>query len=273
MIAQMIIARENGWHIKVTKENMPSGTAPYPTNEKYISSIFLQTLFEVIAEYNASLDTEFEPRVDLDVSDGLRLGCESVLKSNLDMFSYFRRHFASARTILHAKAKEAGYELPFDPSKTILVHLRLGDVRNKQDYDGRLCAEYVINKLNNGQVFREGEIAQPYNHQCGIPQERLQGVINHACEKNPDMKVILVTAPGEDLSSWPYEHISSRDESFDLYLLCCSEVVIASRSTFSLAAAFFGEQKSVYIPVWGHTACMGLGTRYQPSIEHFKFFF
>ena len=270
-IAQLIIAKEHGLHIKIDDE-LPTGTPPFPSRMEIIDSIFTKTLFEVIRTYNKSLESDIGEKKDIYIFDCLRLICTCVLKSNMDIFSYFIKNFPEARGLLKSYALSAGYTLPFDPKKTILVHLRLLDVKNKPHYDGRLCSEYVANKINSGQVFREGEIQQPHNYQAPFPQDCLQPVIDAALQKNPGRKVILLTSPGEDLSSWPYESISNNDESYDLYLLCNAEVAVLSRSSFSLTSLHFADYKDVYVPVWGHTACMGLGTKYQGTFENISFF-
>jgi hypothetical protein len=270
-ITQLILARESGLHIKISPK-LPAATAS-PSRTEILDSIFVKTLFDLIKTYNSGLKSEIGEEADVKnyIYDSLLMCCMCVLKTNMDIFSYFKKNFPHARNVLESHAQSAGYTIPYDQSKTILVHLRLGDMRHKPDYDGRLCSEYVVNKINNGQTFREGEIAQPYNHQAPLIQEKLQPVIDFVLKKHPGRKVLLITEPGEDLSSWPYESISNNDESYDMYLLCKAEVSILSRSTFSLLSLFFTEHKDVYVPVWGHTACMGLCTKYQQRFESINF--
>jgi hypothetical protein len=50
--------------------------------------------------------------------------------------------------------------------------------------------------------------------------------------------------------------------NFDLFLLCNAEVVILSRSTFSLSCLYFGSAKDIYVPMWGHISCFGLTNKY-----------
>jgi hypothetical protein len=270
-MSQLILAKEHGLHIEILPE-LPSGSPPFPSRVEIKDSIFAKTLFNVIRIHNSGLPSKIGEKVNLDISDGLLLFSRCVLKTKMDMFSYFIKNFPWARSILDNHALSSGYTIPFNPEKTILVHLRLLDVKHNPHYDGRICAGYVADKLNNGQVFNWYEISRPYNYQASFPQENIQKVIDLAMEKNPGRKVILVTSPGEDMSSWPYESISSKDESYDMYLLCNAEVAVLSRSTFSLSALFFTEYKDVYVPLWGHIACMGLNTVYQQEIKGLNFF-
>jgi hypothetical protein len=86
--------------------------------------------------------------------------------------------------------------------------------------------------------------------------------INLALAKYSDRKVIIITNPGENISDYPYDYICSDDPSYDLFLLCNSEVIILSRSTYSVSALFFGIAKEAYVPLWGHIPCYGLYTKY-----------
>ena len=93
----------------------------------------------------------------------------------------------------------------------------------------------------------------------------MQTQINIALEKHPDYEVIIITSPNEDTSFLPYRYIQSNDESYDLFLLCNSEVVILSRSTFALSSLLFGIVKDAYVPLWGHISCFGLSNKYDNS--------
>ena len=41
-----------------------------------------------------------------------------------------------------------------------------------------------------------------------------------------------------------------------------SKKIILSRSNFALISLFFGEQTHIHMPLWGHFACAGFGTKY-----------
>ena len=55
------------------------------------------------------------------------------------------------------------------------------------------------------------------------------------------------------------------------FKMCNADVLILSRSTFSLAAAFMGIVREVWCPLWGHFVCTGLYTKYDNS--KFNYFF
>ena len=73
--------------------------------------------------------------------------------------------------------------------------------------------------------------------------------------------MIIITSPGE-INYLPYKYIQSEDYNYDLFLLTQADCVILSRSTFSIASLFFGKQKEVYLPLWGHLPIFGLFTKY-----------
>jgi hypothetical protein len=167
-------------------------------------------------------------------------------------------------------------KIPFDVDKTILVHLRLDDVADRPDYDGSLCSDYYKNKIRNHEecvleLYRNG------NHQAPLSKQKLEGIIQKAQQEFRDYKVVFITSPTSDTSSYlkyDDEVIRSHDENLDLYFLTMCKVVILSRSTFALSSMFFNKNKvKTYIPLWGHFVCCGLDTVYDrtdPSkIEYF----
>ena len=146
------------------------------------------------------------------------------------------------------------------PKKTILVHLRLDDVRACTDYDGSICAENYRTKVNDDD-FNDLCDSCRIGLQSPLSYYKLNPLIQRMKTKYPDREVIIITNPGENIQS-PYRIISNSDESLDLYLLCNSEVLILSRSTFALSALIFGIGKDVLIPRWCHTSMFGLETKY-----------
>jgi hypothetical protein len=195
----------------------------------------------------------------------------TTMNINSDIISYFKQNiFSHIEHEFNEIANQRKYN-QIDLSKTILVHLRLDDVRNVRDYDGSLCSNYYAHKINNGQsCFHTNLYDGLYNQQAPLSKEKLMAQINIAQKKYPDYKVVLVTNPGETVDL-PFQVIQNNDPNCDLYLFCKSEVSILSRSTFTLASLFFGKQKEVYVPLWGHAVCLGIYTKYDNS--KFNYFF
>ena len=108
------------------------------------------------------------------------------------------------------------------------------------------------------------------NMQSPLKFQKIQNIIDLEIKENPDFEIIIITNPGEDLSSLPYRCISNSDPSYDLFLLCNCETLILSRSTFALASLFFGTAKKAHIPLWGLIPCYGLYTKYDKN--NFNYF-
>jgi hypothetical protein len=170
-----------------------------------------------------------------------------------DLTSYFKRFI--------------NLKLDQPTRKTIGIHLRLGDVAEQPDYDGSVCGDYYRNIINQKDIV--SGIVQNwetlYNLQRPLSKWKLERVINEAREKYPDHKIVIITGPGENNLPFDYPVVSHDDPDNDLKFLCSCDVLILSRSTFSLVAAFMGSASEIWCPVWGHFVCTGLDTCFDNS--------
>lgn len=268
IISQMAYAHKNKLYVKYDRKKLKVYNS---YNQDYNETIFMQTLFDIIDSYNQKNPVEeLDKEIDLTAPTHFEVLSKSVLNIKTDLISYFKNNLYSDfyREIFLNRGKNKGYEIPFSPEKTILVHLRLEDVKNRPDYDGKICGNYFRNKIESGFFVDENTDSEirrdnpACNMQSPIPFQRIQNIIDKELKKNPDREVIIITNPGEDLSNLPYKCISNIDPSYDLFLLCNCETLILSRSTFGLASLFFGMSKKSYIPLWGLVPCYGLYTKY-----------
>ena len=273
-IAQILYCMHNNIFIKYNRDFINSGDNVnfVPYNQNYNNSIFINSLFDFIDIHNSRLTD-----IDMDIKDNMfsihffELISKVLLHIKQDHFSYFREKvYPEIKEIFLKKAIENGYtDIPFNPKKTILVHLRLEDVRGEPDYDGRISANHFNTIINNDNIADNNthyEITAQYpgcNYQSPLSVTKIQQQINMALEKHPDYEVVIISSPNEQISG--YKYISNIDESYDLFLLCNSEVVILSRSTYALSCLYFGIAKEVYIPMWGHVSCFGLTNKYDCS--------
>ena len=109
------------------------------------------------------------------------------------------------------------------------------------------------------------------NMQTPLEKNKVELAILQARQKYPEHEVIMVTSPGDYETGYPYRCIRSNDENYDMFLLCNADILILSRSTFSLSAAFLGTAREIWCPLWGHFVCTGLYTKYDNS--KFNYFF
>jgi hypothetical protein len=255
-IFQIFFAHHNNYYIKYSRNDL-----------KYNDSIFVQYLFDYIDEYNKDkIDDNIQFIWSDKYQDFLFFSMNIIKIINSDLFSYFKCNIFNDTKYNQIIKK---YNVPFNPDKTILIHLRLDDTKEFSDYDGRVCNNYFKYTVNNG----ETQYNYPnffYNRQCPLSTEKILNQIEIVSLKYPNYRKIIITNPREK-HEFPYEYIQSNDPSYDLFLLTQCKVVILSRSTFALSSLFFGNHTDVYIPVWGCTACMGLGTKYDKS--NFNYFY
>jgi hypothetical protein len=259
-IFQILFAHHNNYHIKYSRNDL-----------KYNDSIFIQYLFDYIDEYNKDkIDDNIKTIIPNKYNNwyySAMFALTNTLKIiNSDLFSYFKYHIFNNIKYNQMTKK---YNVPFNPDKTILIHLRLDDTKERSDYDGRVCSNYFKDAVNNDETHYNCPNFF-YNRQSPLSTEKILNQIEIVSLKYPNYRKIIITNPGE-IHEFPYEYIQSDDPSYDLFLLTQCKVVILSRSTFALSSLFFGNHTDVYLPIWGHTACMGLGTKYDKS--NFNYFY
>jgi hypothetical protein len=276
IVAQILYAIHNNYHIMYNRSQLRVYNS---YNQSYNNTIFLQTLFDIIDEYNSNIENpNLSTEVDLAASTHFEVWTKTLLSIGVDFFTYFKNNVYSEKfkTIFKTRGEEKGYVIPFDPKKTILVHLRLEDVKDRTDYDGSICSNHFKEHIEMGnipnQVF-DSEFRKTYpNHNCQSPLTpiKIQKIINKLLLDKPDHEVIIVTNPGEYIEELPYRYITNNDPCYDLYLLSNCESLILSRSNFAISSLFFGDPKEVYLPLWGHITCFGLYTKYDKT--NFKYF-
>lgn len=250
----------------------------YKPDMNYCHTIFAKCLIDFIHLYNDTLKEKYanieqcQELVICNESDLNYTTSLTVRHLKSDLISYFKQYlYKYIRPCLESYALEKSYNIPFDPKKTILVHLRLEDVMTWPNYDGRVCSGHYAWLINNNEKCEWSCFGWKYNRQTPLPTETIQYQIDDAVLKYPGYEVVIITSPGNYGTGFSYRSIRSKDESYDLYLLCNSEVIILSRSNFSLSSLFFGIAKEVYVPMWGHLACIGPCTKFDNC--NFNYFY
>ena len=270
IIAQIICAIENKYYIHYNRNYITCNDVVGFINEKYLKSVFIETLFNFIDEHNKECDEDAE-RVRIDAIEYFTMISSVLLKVKVDLLTYFKKNIYSR---IEAKFRENAIhrnyfnKIPFDPLTTILVHLRLNDVRHMRDYDGRICADYFRQVIDSDNIANYGTHEKinkisgtTCNHQAPLSNDKIHKQIDDAKKKYPNHKVMIVTNPGEK-KEFPYEYIQSDDESLDLFFLSNANVLILSRSTYAISSLFFSNATEVYLPLWGHLPCFGIYSKY-----------
>jgi len=216
-----------------------------------------------IMEYLLEFEIKFNKFSYFYSCDLLIITTQVLYNVRSDLLSYFKKYLIHSVTQNIKKYIPSNFNIPFNPKKSILVHIRMGDVKDRPDYNGEICSSYYTNRINSDDQMIQGIRNLGYcNMQTPLARHKVDLAIRQAQNKYPEHEVILVAQPGDYNIDYPYRCIRSNNESYDLYLLCNADVLILSRSTFSLAAAFLGTANEIWCPLWGHFVTTGLNTKY-----------
>ena len=216
-----------------------------------------------VMEYLLEFEIKFNKFAYFYSCDLLIITTQVLYNINTDLISYFKKYIGKTLINEISKFVPSDFNIPFNPKKTILVHLRLGDVKDRPDYNGEICANHYANRINKDEQMIQGIRNLGYcNMQTPLARYKVELAINQAKEKYPDHEIVMVTQPGDYNIDYPYKCIRSEDENYDLYLLCNANVLILSRSTFSLSSIFLGNAQEIWCPLWGHFVTTGLNTKY-----------
>jgi hypothetical protein len=274
IVSQISYAFNNNICINYNRQNLRIYSS---YNQNYNNTIFMQTLFDIIDKHNTNPLNQ-NINIDLAAPSHFEVLSKTLLNLEIDLFTFFKEKIYKNefRKEFLNKAKLKNYQIPFDPKNTILVHLRLEDVRNRVDYDGSICANYFKSHIENGLIadgylFENMKNQYPNNNaQAPLSFNKVQKIIDKILLDKPNHEVIIITNPNENISQLPYRYISNNDECYDLFLLCNCENLILSRSNFALSSLFFGMAKNIHLPLWSLIPCFGLYTKYDQT--NFNYF-
>lgn len=242
-------------------------------NKKFPNKNYLEKYKNLKSmEYLLNFETKYDPNSYFYSCDLLIISTQVLYNIKTDLISYFKTYICKSMRQQILNIIPQNYALPYNPEKTILVHLRMGDVKDRPDYDGSICSNHYKERINNDNESIQGIATLGYcNMQTPLARDKVNKAILEAKLKYQEYEVIIVTAPGDYEIDYPYRCIRSDDENYDLFLLCNADVIVLSRSTFALSAAFLGIAREVWCPLWGHFVCTGLYTKYDNS--KFNYFF
>jgi len=246
---------------------------------KYSDSIFIKCILIIIDEYNNSINKSLICAPDninipgpgeTDMCYGMGKMVQ-IIKS--DFLSFFKENFY--KNIVNYYQENTQYNIPFDVENSIVIHLRLDDQWWESDYDGSVCSNHYIEKINNGKdcLFTNGP-NNKYNKQNPLSTEKIKKQLQILLTEFPNNKIIIISSPLTEIHPLSFKYdmlIQSSDYNYDLYLLSRAKKIILSRSNFALISLFFGEQTHVHMPLWGHFACAGFGTKYDKC--RFNYFY
>ena len=272
---QIFYACKNRYEIRYNTDKLP-----------YLASPFIQMIVRFVDNYNISLresgnDVEeegdevfpFYKEFTLDWSKMMYKTLETI---RVDFAAYWRDIYPEVCSDCFSYVSPR-FSIPFDPKKTIAVHLRLDDVYNWGDYNGTTSANYYRDLIQRDASIDEMGHVHNSEHcpniQAPISPDRVEMQIQDAKLRYPDHEVVIISSPKtRALIQTNYRIICNEDESHDLFLLCVSDVVVLSRSTFAICSLLFGNHSRVYVPLWGQLTYYGFYTKFHRDSEHFSYF-
>ena len=258
-----------------------------PINGYYKDKLLCLIIIKFITEYNNKFIKNNLPYEYINLSkDHCQSGTNNpeclvslLIKTSLeikqDIFSYFKLKIYPNIIDYFPKRDETF-------KKTICVHLRLDDLTNSHEYDGTPSYDFFLNKINkdnynwqwhNGDYdeFLKLRNVKPCcrgknMHQSPLSYDVLEKLINKLIIDNPEHKVILVSSPiGSDTIPLKYKKVQNQNIDDDLMIMINSDILVCSKSTFSMCAALFHRGRAIYMPKWGYITAAGIGSKYDKS--------
>ena len=172
------------------------------------------------------------------------------------------------------------YNLP--KNKYICIHIRLGDLKHKIDRHKHTkhYMNYYINNINNPNNPNNTSIQnflknknigwKKYDeYQSAISFNKIEKNIEIVKKQYPDYDIIIISEPRskELLINLDYPIISNKNADIDLWVMINSTILITSKSSFSLIAAFLHQGEKIFFEQWNHFICGGLKSKYDKTIN------
>lgn len=249
---------------------------------QFSNSIFLKSILKIIDEHNNNLINDESPNSiapdEINISGpggtDMTYGMGKIVQIiKSDMLSFFKDNFYN--NIVDFYNLNSKFIIPYDVENSIVIHLRLDDQWWESDYDGKICSDHykkIIN--NNNNCFFTNGPNNKYNKQNPLSSNKIKAQLNILIRQFPTSNVVIIASPLTKIPELNFKYdmvIQSDDYNYDLFLLSKSKKIILSRSNFALISLFFGEQTHIHMPLWGHFACAGFGTKYDKC--NFNYFY
>ena len=200
----------------------------------------------------------------------------TVIKIKQDLISYFKENYKDDfMKIIEDIAIKRNYILPWKNSNNIIaIHLRCEDRTELEDYDGSGTANYIKNLIetNTFNTYSKKNMnPKGRDEQVCIDKIKLEKLIKKfkIHHPNKEIHIIYCGKPNDSIQNIIKKyHIithSNKDPDYDLWLLIHSNILVLSKSTYSMVAGYFHKGSQVYYPLWGVFVSCGLNTKYDKS--------
>ncbi len=213
------------------------------------------------------------PKDNLDSFTGIRGRIATVvIQSETDFITLFKRILKDEFFNVISKTNSKFFS---SKNRYICIHIRNEDSSKIEDYDGNPTYDYIKNLLENKNFElydRKKMLSLGEDRQAPIGTKKLDNLIIDLCNKYQIGSKIKIISSGilskeliEIINKHDIELITSGEVLQDLRFMINSEVLVLSKSFFSLIAGLLHQGKVVHYPKWGSFAALGLGSKYDKS--------
>ena len=278
-ISQLIYAHKNKLHTIQEHEHyqIPIHHTIWKNSKKahWLNSLFIKSIIHTSNTLNENIrkTKRINNFFNSKHHDLNTIQIDTILNIQQDLYSYFNIHLKSIM-FQYIKNNIPKYNLP--KNKYICVHIRLGDVKHRIDHKKNIdhYMNFYINKINNSnetsiqEHFKKNNLVwcKRQEYQSAITLDKINNNIEIAKKQYPNYDIVIVSDPRtKSLIKLDYPIISNRNMDLDLWIMINSNVLITSKSSFSLIAAFFHQGEKIFFEKWGHFICGGLKSKYDKS--------
>lgn len=241
----------------------------------YNNKIYISPLFELSEEID---NNKILNKTLISPYSGIRGSSANVVELlKTDMITYFNNHYKNEfYNIMKKKALDRKYELPWkDPKNIICIHIRLDDCANRVDYDGRGSWNYIKSLIEDNtfrKYNREISDSRSLDTQAPISSNKLEHLLNEFNKKYPEKDIHIITYC-KNIPKWLNQLIEkyklyishNNNDEYDMWCMIHCDILVLSKSTYSIVAGYYHQGSQVYYPYWGTAASLGLGSKYDNS--------
>lgn len=211
---------------------------------------------------------------------GAEIISRAVLTLKRDTISSVRERIGTvSRAVIESEAEKRGLtsHCPWTPDDPVIaVHLRLEDVAHlPTDFRTTTAARLARRNMDRGFTY----VPPPDGFDCQSPIDAdvLLRVIGRIRESHPDDRLAfnlhLILMPGfahqiPEALVREATGVHEMEEDEAVWAMINAQILVLSKSTFSLGAAMFHRGAEVWYPLWGCFVSHGLSTRYDRSGWH-----
>jgi len=194
-----------------------------------------------------------------------------------DMITYYNNHYKNEfYNIMKQKALDRKFELPWkDSNKIICIHIRLEDCADRSDYDGRGSANYIKSLIEENtfcKYDRKISDSCSLDTQAPISSSKLERFVIEFNEKYPEKEIHIITHC-KNIPQWLNQLVKkyklhvchNNNDEYDIWCMIHCDILVLSKSTYSIVAGYYHQGSQVYYPYWGTAASLGLGSKYDKS--------